>query len=316
MRTLLANVAGAIVVGCTIAAAFQPPNTGPARPSSPCADTPAVVRRAVAYVQRLGQELGSVIATEDYRQEVLGVAEPPQDAPPPITIIGGIRVQPAAPMTNRPSVRQTLRSSFLFVQLSAEGWVGFRDVLEVNGKRVNVDGRSRSPLDVAGESSPDRWRRLSEESARYNIGSIRRTVNVPTFALLVLHSGNQTRFSFTASGDDQGTAGSMCDVAFQEVDSPTIVRSGVGGDVPSSGTFRIEPATGRLLRSELIAGSTSTGVAAKALVQYERDQKLQLWLPREMREQYVAQSGERLECVARYSNYRRAEVTFTIRPGA
>jgi len=315
VRNLPANVACAIVLGSTIAAAFQRPNAGPARPSSPCADTPAVVQRAVAYVQRLGQELGSVIATEDYRQEVLGAAEPPQAAPPPISIIGGIRVQPAAPMTTRPSVRQTLHSSFLFVQLSAEGWVGFRDVLEVNGKRVKVDARSR-PIEVAGESSPDRWRRLSEESARYNIGSISRTVNVPTFALLVLHPGNQTRFSFSASGEDQGTAGSVCDVAFQETDSPTIVRSGVGGDVPSSGTFRLEPATGRLLQSELIAGSTSTGVASKALVRYERDQKLQLWLPREMREQYVAQSGERLECVARYSNYRRAEVTFTIRPGA
>lgn len=316
MRTLLAHVAGAIVVGSTIAAAFQRPQAVPAPPLSPCADTPAVVQRAVAYVQQLGQELGSVIATEDYRQEVLGVAEPPQDAPPPITIIGGVRVQPAAPLTTRPSARQTLRSSFLFVQLSAEGWVGFRDVLEVNGKRVNVDGRSRRPLEVAGETSPDRWRRLSEESARYNIGTIRRTVNVPTFALLVLHPDNQTRFSFTASGEDQGTAGSMCDVAFQETGSPTIVRSGVGGDVPSSGMFRLEPETGRLLRSELIAGNTSTGVASKVLVQYERDQKLQLWLPREMREQYVAQSGERLECVARYSNYRRAEVTFTIRPGA
>lgn len=78
--------------------------------------------------------LASVIATEDDRQEVLGVVEPPQAAPPPITIIGGVRVQPAVPMTTRPSVRQTLRSSFLFVQLSAEGWVGFRDVLEMNGK--------------------------------------------------------------------------------------------------------------------------------------------------------------------------------------
>jgi hypothetical protein len=107
----------------------------------------------------------------------------------------------------------------------------------------------------------------------------------------------------------------MCDVAFQETSSPTIIRNGVGADVPSSGTFRIDPGTGRVVRSELIAGSTATGVGLKALVQYERDPKLQLWLPKEMREEYIARSGERLQCVARYSNYRRAEITFTIRPG-
>jgi hypothetical protein len=186
----------------------------------------------------------------------------------------------------------------------------------VNGKTVGHDARGRTPLEAAGESALDRWRRLSEESARYNIGSITRTLNVPTFALLVLHPGNQARFSFTAAGEDHATKVPTCDVAFQETDSPTIVRSGVGADVPTSGTFRLEAATGRVVRSELIAGSTTAGVALKAIVQYERDRKLQLWLPREMREEYVARSGERLQCVARYSNYRRAEVTFAIRPGA
>jgi hypothetical protein len=316
-----ASAASAVVVGVAMAGSGQQPNTGPARagpalPSSSCADTTAVVQRAVAYVVRFGHELGSVIATEDYRQELLGVVEPPKHVAPPITIAPGVQVQPATPMTTRPALRQTLRSSFLFVQLpDDQGWVGFRDVLEVNGKRVGPDGRNRTELEVAGESSLDRWRRLSAESARYNIGSIERTLNVPTFALVVLHPGNQGRFSFTSSVEDRTADGSTCDVAFQETGSPTIVRSGFGADVPSSGTFRLEPATGRVLRSELIAGSTTAGVALKALVQYERDQKLQLWLPREMREEYAAQSGERLQCVARYSNYKRAEVTFTIRPG-
>jgi hypothetical protein len=138
---------------------------------------------------------------------------------------------------------------------------------------------------------------------------------VPTFALLVLHAGNQPRFSFTKAGGDGATGSSTCDVDFQETDSPTIIRNGVGGDVPASGTFRIEPVTGRVLRSELIAGSTATGVALKALVSYEHDRKLQLWVPREMREEYATASNERLQCVARYSNYRRAEVTSRIRPG-
>jgi hypothetical protein len=219
-------------------------------------------------------------------------------------------------MTTRTALRQTLRSSFLFVRLPDEqAWVGFRDVLEVNGRRVASDARGRAPIEKPGESSLDRWRRLSEESARYNIGSITRTLNVPTFALLVLHPENGERFSFTPATSDQPAATGMCDVAFQETASPTIVRSGVGADMPTSGTFRLDAATGRVARSELIAGSTAAGVAVKATVLYDFDKRLQLWLPREMREEYLAQSGERLTCVARYSNYMRTEVTVTVRPG-
>jgi hypothetical protein len=314
-----AGVASAVVVAAVVASAEGPPPVRAQRESAvsaPCADTNAVVQRAVAYVAQFGRDLGSVIATEDYQQELVGAVDAPQYTPPPITIVGGIQVQPAAPMTARPSARQRLRSSFLFVQLTdGPGWVGFREVLEVNGKRVGQDQRSGTALDVPGESTLDRWRRLSEESARYNIGSIRRTLNVPTFALLVLHAENQSRFSFTPAAGAGAAGSSTCDVDFQETESPTIIRNGVGGDVPSSGTFRIEPATGRVVRSELIAGSTATGVASKALVSYEHDRKLQLWVPREMREEYVAGSNERLHCVARYSSYRRAEVTSRIRPG-
>ena len=143
-------------------------------------------------------------------------------------------------MTVRTSTSQRLRSSFLFVQLTdGPGWVGFREVLEVNGKRVGPDQRSGTALEAPGESALDRWRRLSEESARYNIGSITRTLNVPTFALLVLHAANQSRFSFKTAGGDGATNPSACDVVFQETDSPTIIRNSVGGDVPASGTFRI-----------------------------------------------------------------------------
>jgi hypothetical protein len=285
-----------------------------APPSSPCADGGAIVERAAAYVAQFAQDLTGVIATEDYQQEVVGVAPTPTYQPPPITVTGNVQVQPATPMTTRPSLKQSLRSAFLFVRLSSdEGWVGFRDVLEVNGKRVG-DARPRTPLEVVGEASLERWRRLSEESARYNIGSIQRTLNVPTFALLVLFPGNVSRFAFTVVDERTGAA-QACAVAFQETSTPTIVRSGVGGDLPASGAFLVDAATGRVRRSELLAGRTSTGVASKSVVQYALERRLQLWLPHEMREEYVDRSGERVHCVARYSGYRRAEVTATIRPG-
>lgn len=316
---LLALVTSSVVVATVAAGASGPPPVraprGTAPSTAPCADTDVVVNRAVAYVAQYGRDLGSVIATEDYRQEQVGAPESPQYTPPPITIVGGIQVQPATPMTSRTSVTHRLRSSFLFVQLAdGPGWVGFREVLEANGTRVGPGEQDSKVLDAPGESTLDRWRRLSEESARHNVGSILRTLNVPTFALLVLHPENQPRFSFTPARGRGQRGPSTCDVNFQEIESPTIIRNGIGGDVPASGTFRIEPATGRIVQTELIAGSTATGVAMKVLVSYERDRKLQLWVPREMREEYIAASNERLVCVARYSNYRRAEVTTRIRP--
>jgi len=119
---LLASVASAVVVAAVVASPSEPNlvrgQRGSAPPSPPSADTNAVVHHAVAYVEQFGRDLGSVIATEDYRQELVGGVESPQYTPPPITIVGGREVQPAAPMTARTSTSQRLRSSFVFVPLT------------------------------------------------------------------------------------------------------------------------------------------------------------------------------------------------------
>lgn len=313
---LAATSGGRIVTQAQVA----PPVPAAAAPLAlACADTPAVVDRAAAFVQQLGEALGGVIANEDYRQELVGeVDETPQAIPPPITIVGTVRVQPAAPMTKRTGEVRTLKSSFLFVRLPAEEtWVGFRDVDKVNGKTV---GGRKAPLEVNGETSLERWKRLSDDSARYNLGSITRTLNVPTFALIVLHTSNLPRFTFTtvtAGADTRGPGlepGRACVVAFEETASPTIVRSAVGADLPSSGTFRIDAGTGRILQSELVTGSTQAGVGSTSTVRYELDPRLGLSLPVEMREDYRTKWGERVTGVARYSGYRKTTVTSVIRP--
>ncbi len=294
--------------GVEAAASAQPPSTG-------CADTNAVVQRAVAFVHQLGQDLGGVIADEAYTQELVGaVDESLQPTPPPITIVGNIRVTPSAPMTKRSGERRTLESSFLFVRLPAEEtWLGFRDVQKVNGRRVG-DASARTPLAVAGETSLERWRRLSADSARYNVGTITRTLNVPTFALIVLHASNTSRFAFAAAPDAAAPASGVCVVSFQETASPTIVRGALGADMPSSGTIRIDAATGRVAQTELIAGSTAAGVGSTSTVRYEVDRRLGLSLPVEMREDYRTKWGERVLGTARYSGYRKANVTSAIRP--
>jgi len=57
-------------------------------------------------------------------------------------------------------------------------------------------------------------------------------------------------------------------------------------------------------------------VRAQIDVQFKRDAKLQLLVPSEMREQYWAPSGERVEGVALYRNFKRFEVeaSWKVRP--
>jgi hypothetical protein len=217
------------------------------------------------------------------------------------------------PVTERSSAQQALRAEFLFVRLAADDqiWLGFRDVQRVNGRRV--DAARRAALDVPGESALDRWKRLSAESARYNIGGTARTINVPTFALVVLHARNRIRFSFTSTAEPKRRE-VRCLLRFDETAAPTIVRGPAGVALPASGAFLVEPSSGRVERSELVVGNDTAGVASKSTVTYAPEARLGLWLPKEMHELYVSRRAERVTGVAKYANYRRAEVTARIVP--
>ena len=92
---------------------------------------------------------------------------------------------------NQPSdgrVRRRLVSELLLIRVGGDGqWVGFRDVVEVNGRELENRGSRLVSLfvddrtSIGGESSAlARARRISEESARYNLGETHRTFNVPT----------------------------------------------------------------------------------------------------------------------------------------
>ena len=84
-----------------------------------------------------------------------------------------------------------------------EGFVQFRDVFEVDGGAV----RDRSERLVKLFMNPsaaakNRAAEIMRESARYNIGSIERNINVPVLALSFMHPRYQPRFKFTM--DDAG----------------------------------------------------------------------------------------------------------------
>ena len=84
--------------------------------------------------------------------------------------------------------------------------------------------------------------------------------------------------------------------------------------MPSSGSFLIDPTTGRVEQSTFVVGGDAAGVASTSTVTYERDRTLGLWLPDEMREEYTTPGVERVTGVATYSRYRRADISVRILP--
>ena len=84
----------------------------------------------------------------------------------------------------------------------------------------------------------------------------------------------------------------------------------------ASGTLIVEPATGRVLRTELTLlldkSNDKNSVRAELTVAYRPDARLGLLVPVEMHESYgFAGAGpdQRIECTATYADFRRFETS-------
>jgi hypothetical protein len=111
---------------------------------------------------------------------------------------------------------------------------------------------------------------IATESARYNIGSVYRNWNTPALPLVFLEPEHQARSRFKRVNDTNAAlakgwqdesaepfvapAGAWV-IEFQEVRRGTVIRrQGSNGDLPARGRFWIEPATGRVILTELVVG--------------------------------------------------------------
>ena len=254
-----------------------------------------VVRRVGAYVRSYGEKASIVVATERYSQEVT--------AP---------HVEPAPPRELR-----LLIADFAIVKAAGlGGWVGFRDVVEVDGKRVGDRDDRLIRILTSGAGRMDEAQRLSNESARFNIGAIQRNFNVPTSALFFFRPENLDRFKFNrkAAGPD-GT----WEIRFRETARPTVIRTPQGASVPIEGSIWVEVETGTIVRTrvEMRKFGPPTGGAAQGSgsasidVTYQRVAELDMWLPAMMQEVYEGQF--RVTGDANYTNYRQFQTSVRIK---
>lgn len=231
-----------------------------------------------AYVETYEPQLSTMVAEEDYVQKL---------------------------KRWRDREEQRTVSDFLFLKLPrAVNWVGFRDVYSVDGEPVRDREDRFSAILKSGGDVEQQAAELAAESARYNLGSVVRSINVPTLVLGWLARDVQPRFEFEWEGR-KTISGTRCRVVtFREVETPTLVRGRADANVPSAGSFCASD-DGRVWRTELQPQGR-----AKVTVTYRVDPQFAMLVPSEMREVYGEES---IECVAKYSKYRRFSVTTRIK---
>lgn len=274
-------------------------------PVSPAAQAPAaptletVLERVGRYVATYGEKAALVVSVEKYTQSVA---------------LEGVE--------NMPKPRQ-LVAEFALVKTGDGSWIGFRDVVEVDGRPVG-DRRDRLvSLMTAASAEQSELTRIANESARFNVGPVVRNFNVPTTTLMLFTPANLPRFAFTNKGSKTINGQRTWELAFKEERRPTFVMTRGGTDVPVEGSLWVIPEDGTVVRTRLKMRNfadrsappeqtapahrpppnTTSPQGARSItipdlewqpikssadteVTYRRDPVIGLWLPAEMSEFY------------------------------
>jgi hypothetical protein len=251
-----------------------------------------ILLSAAGFVRETAEtQASAVIADEVYEQEV--------------------RSRPFGVNSQRP-IRRTIRSEALFIWLAVERqWVFVRNVLSVDGRSVADNGARLDQL--LGESNLDissRVRRLQQESSRFNIGPVARTIGDPTFALRFLDRESQSRFTFKLGDIEQVEGVRAIKLAFDERARPTIVQAN-GRNAPTSGTMWVEPMMGTVVRTYMKL-TTSLRTDESVTTEFQKDMNLQAWVPVRMSERYEERTAQTIICSASYMNYRRFGATVRV----
>lgn len=287
-----------VLVICGVAVFLSP------RTSGQDSALPRLLEKASGYVSSFERQLSGVVAEETYVQ------------------VAG-------------SVRRELKSDLLMVPVATDAlYVQFRDVFEVDGRPVRDRQERLTQLFTEhSDSASAQLRAITEESARYNIGNVQRTVNIPTLALVFLRADNQQSGTFaltnrsTPSGTRLGLAAEGVSktqwaefvvfptntrvLAFKEARHNTLIRGSAGRDLPSDARYWLDPATGGVLMTELTAddGKISAVIDVRYRPQPAMDGAM---MPAEMRETYTQNfwgAGPDVLGRATYDHFRTFQVT-------
>ena len=178
-----------------------------------------VLAHAAGYVARYQQQLRGLVAEETYRQNVMSTA-------------AGRTIGPGARARQSREGRE-LKSDLLLVKLGDENfWMQFRDVFEVDRKPVrDRDQRLYKLFVEAKADARAQAESIQQESARYNLGPIMRTINVPIMALLFLErsvqpssSSSRARPATSSASRASPTPAAIWMIEYRETSKGTMVK--------------------------------------------------------------------------------------------
>jgi len=286
----------------------------PAVPLARPATLDALLSRGTAYVDRYSNRAVSTVAEERYVQAILD--NPAFD-----------RTEALAWQDGEPhrrglgvSARRQINADLLMVKTDNGLFTNYRDVSAVDGKPVKDRGQRALSLFTAGGAAPAHTtlNQVAQEGARYNLGTLRRTLNVPTLPLFVLHPRHVGRFAFEPAGTETVDGVATTIVRFREKRGPTFVRTTRGDDVFVNGRLWLAD-DGRVIKTALVVDERDTGVKVRIDVVYRDAPNLGLLMPVEMRESYTNLPGDRMRSIegrATYSNFRAFTVITNETTGA
>lgn len=259
--------------------------------------TDAVVRAASAYVVDYQQRLTSVLADETYVQEIS--RQIPREPGPPRF--------------------RTMSSEVFFMFTPTNDWMTIRDVTTVDRKPVTPRPDIRRSLENL--SSGEVAAALKAQNSRFNIGRILRNFSEPTLGLLVLDPAHRSRFAFERKSLQQEGDVVLVTLTLTERESPTLIADTTRGNIMSTGEIVVEARTGRV--RDTLLRAQSGAIALELATRYRPEERLGMWVPSVFREAYErgVQPGSlqsdaeyiRVECEARYRNFRRFESSARIK---
>lgn len=278
-RPLAAALAGLAVMVAGAAVAGAQTEEGTSRKER----LDALVASVGAYVERFQAEMEAAVLEESYVQLLRQPCcrEPRRPGDDPLLAWDETRT----PTSRRGLLaRRQLKSEVLLVRIAGGLRVGYRDVYEVDGRTIQDRSERVRRLFLSGtDESALALGRIAAESARFNLGQVQRTTNLPTLPLLYLVPAMHPRLFFSRGGDEEIDGTKTEILEFREDASPTLAASAAGIDMPARGRAWVEPATGRIRRIEL---RYAAGARRVMTVWFREDPRISVLPPARMWEWY------------------------------
>ena len=196
---------------------------------------------------------------------------------------------------------------FLIKPPGASRFVVYRDIYRTGRDDIaDHTDRLQALLIENTASAFAQAKRLTDASARFNVGPVDRNINTPTMAFEYLKPEHLARLRVRPVGREIVDGRELIVIEFQEIGSPTLVRGENDADSPATGRYWIDPASGAVPRAAIeLKVSPYTGRLEVKLALHD---EMKIWVPTELNEVWHA-GTRRVNGLAHYDRFQRFVVS-------